>query len=295
MIAIRLMGGLGNQMFQYATARALANHRNTELFLDKVWFEHINQVDTPRHYELDCFAADQRFLPKRLSPVLESDHFYHGKFGKFKLKVNQKTHRSQLIVFQEKKFNFDKQVLLQPDNTYLIGYFQSEKYFANIRDLLLKDFNLIAEPDNHNKALLKKIASSQSVSLHVRRGDYVSNKDANKFHGTKGHDYYDEAIKLVAKKIKKPTFFVISDDPEWCKQNIKLSYETVYVDNNSVGSEDMRLMRSCRHNIIANSSFSWWGAWLNENPDKIVIAPSQWFDDPTVNTSDVIPGSWQKI
>ena len=129
----------------------------------------------------------------------------------------------------------------------------------------------------------------------MRRGDYVTNKNASSFHGTKDLGYYKAALKPVLKQTNKPVIFVFSDDPEWCKQNLKFSQNTIYVEGNKKGSEDMRLMMQCKHNIIANSSFSWWAAWLNQNSDKVVVAPKKWFNDPKIDVSDVIPKSWLKI
>ena len=152
------------------------------------------------------------------------------------------------------------------------------------------------EPQGMNKDLLEQITSdASSVSVHVRRGDYVSNKNAAKFHGLTGVDYYKAVVKEMAKRVKNPKLYIFSDDPEWCKQNLKFTQLTTYISHNTDGSEDMRLMKACKHNIIANSSFSWWGAWLNENPNKIVIAPKQWFSHSESNTKDVIPDSWQKL
>jgi hypothetical protein len=134
-----------------------------------------------------------------------------------------------------------------------------------------------------------------SVAVHVRRGDYVSNEAASKTHGLTGVDYYRAAVEQISKKVVRPNLYVFSDDPNWCKDNLAFKQATTYVAHNSDGAEDLRLMRLCRHNIIANSSFSWWGAWLNENPAKQVIAPQTWFADSIHNTKDLIPSTWQKI
>jgi hypothetical protein len=135
-----------------------------------------------------------------------------------------------------------------------------------------------------------------SVSLHVRRGDYVSNPDANKYHGTKGLDYYIAALARVNKSQKDSTVFVFSDDIAWCKKNLKLkAKKVVWVDGKNSPIEDIYLMSLCKSNIIANSTFSWWGAWLNSNPKKIVVAPKVWFSDSNIDTSDLIPADWTRL
>lgn len=294
MISIRLMGGLGNQMFQYAIARRLAHDRHTTLAMDMVFFDNITEVDTPREYELDCFKIQENFLKSSMRPI-DNESRYSGAKGKLRL-VKDRLHGKAWNIYKEKHHNFDPEALQVPNNTYLIGFWQTEDYFKDIRDVLLKDFNIKTPATGQNKKILEEIASTNSVSIHVRRGDYISNTNANKFHGTKGKAYYDAALKqIIKKRALNPTLFIFSDDPEWCKKNLKFPYKTVYVEGNKKGFEDMRLMMNCKHNIIANSSFSWWAGWLNRNPNKVVVAPKQWFNDLSVNTSDIIPSSWIKI
>jgi hypothetical protein len=198
--------------------------------------------------------------------------------------------------YTEPHFHYDPAFANLPKNTVLNGYFQSEQYFRDIRDILLGDFSWVNEPRGKNKELFGQINNDKSsVSVHVRRGDYVSNNNAAKFHGLTGLDYYRAAVNKIAKQVKNPNLYVFSDDPDWCKRKLKFKQPTIYISHNTNGSEDMRLMKTCRHNIIANSSFSWWGAWLNENPNKIVIAPKQWFSHPESNTKDLILSSWHKL
>lgn len=295
MIVIRLMGGLGNQMFQYASAKALAHRLGTDLVLDTSWYDDINQVDTPRHYELDNFAMQAKFLPKADIPSLDDTPPTNSIFNRVKYGIKSRINKPKFNIYQEPKFSFNKELLSQPDNTYLVGYFQSEKYFKNIRSVILQDFIFTNKLNSNNKSILNKINTTNSVALHVRRGDYISNKNANKVHGPKGLDYYAEAVEIIAKKIKHPTFFIISDDPSWCKDNIKLKHPTVYITENNKGIDDMHLMTHCQHGIIANSSFSWWGAWLNKNPNKMVIAPKKWFNDPSIEAQDVVPNDWIRV
>jgi hypothetical protein len=279
MITVRLMGGLGNQMFQYAVGLAVAKRNNTKVKIDLSWFdeEENAKADTYRPFTLNCFRlSDSR---KDVEP--------NGLFSFLS--------RPKNIV--EESFRFNPKILRLKDNIRLSGYWQTEKYFLNIQDSVRENFTFASEPTGKNIECLKKINKTNSISIHVRRGDYVTSASANSFHGTKGLDYYYAAIKIINQKVAGPTFFVFSDDPVWCKENLRIEQETVYIDHNSPesGFEDMRLMSACKHHIIANSSFSWWGAWLNPNKEKLVIAPKAWFNSKTLDTSDLIPDTWLKL
>jgi hypothetical protein len=198
---------------------------------------------------------------------------------------------------EEKHFHFDPGMLNLPDNVYINGYWQSEKYFKDIEEVLRKDFTVISPINQENQRMLNLINSTDSVSLHVRRGDYVTNPTTNSFHGTCSLDYYAKAVRYIIENISNPHFFLISDDPDWVKENISINKPVTVIDINTTdnGYDDLRLMSKCKHNIIANSSFSWWGAWLNNNPQKIVIAPEKWFLSPELNTKDLIPQGWMKL
>jgi len=287
------MGGLGNQMFQYAFGRQLAIDRNTNLGIDLSWFDEYADVDTLRFYELDCFNIQEHFINRSDFVMRAWDEKTTPK--RLAYLYTKALRKPKLRIYLQEGHNFKDQVLRLPNNTYIEGWWQSEKFFKPIRPVLLDDFSFKEPPSGNNKKILEQIKKSPAVSLHVRRGDYVFNAHANKFHGLKGLDYYQAALKHITKKLAKPTLFVFSDDLDWCKQNLKLDARMIFVEGNKKGSEDMRLMMHCQHNITANSSFSWWAAWLNKNPDKIVIAPKQWFNEPGVDTSDVIPESWIKI
>ena len=177
--------------------------------------------------------------------------------------------------------------------TYLDGYWQSEKYFIEYSDQIRQDFKLKPRPDKNVTEYLKKIKKTNSVAIHVRRGDYVSIARIGQSVGICGVKYYQRAIRLITKKVKDPTFFVFSeaDGLDWAKQNLKFESPCVLVKS-SKDYEDLRLMSACQHNIVANSSFSWWGAWLNENPKKIVVAPDPWFDRKKTN---IVPENWAKL
>lgn len=278
MITIRLMGGLGNQMFQYAAARSLAERQHSKLALDLSWFDQDFDVEsTARKYELDCFRLDQ-----------STQKFAKGLIGRLTNKFSQS--------YNEPHFHYDENFFSLASNATLSGYFQSEKYFSEIRPRLLADFHWVRQAEGINKDLVKNLEEdTKSVSVHVRRGDYVTNAAAAKTHGLAGVAYYRKAVELISKDIPQPNLYVFSDDPDWCKKHLTFKQPTIYIAHNTDGAEDLRLMRLCRHNVIANSSFSWWGAWLNENPDKQVIAPQAWFANAEHSTKDLIPSSWRQI
>lgn len=313
MIIISIFEGLGNQMFQYATARRLAEKHSTVLKLDITPFE----FNKRRKYGLHCFNIQENIATRYEVDKLTKPpkNRFKNLFNKFpRYSYNNKQENASLL--KEKFFHFDPSILEAGKNIYLNGYWQSEKYFLDIRDILLSEFSFKYPQLTENKELSEKIRLSDSISLHIRRGDYVCDKDVNQFHGNCSLVYYERCIEYVCKRVKKPQFFIFSDDPCWVRAHLKLDFPFTIVENNRGfrSYEDLRLMSECKHNIIANSSFSWWGAWLNSNPDKIVCAPQQWFNvkltdtkyslpenyikiytDSYVDTKDLIPENWVKL
>ncbi|MFZ5437831.1 MAG: alpha-1,2-fucosyltransferase [Patescibacteria group bacterium] len=295
MIISRLNGGLGNQMFQYAVGRVVSYLNKTDYFLDLSLYDNQQEVDTPRSYELHTFnnikatPANKHLLEKFTKP------------NKLKLLLNHylklKLHAYPPNWIKENGHNFYSNILRLRGDYLLDGYWQTEKYFKKYRNLILEDFTFPKKTSKKNREIIKEIIKNQAISLHVRRGDYVSNKLTNAYHGVVPLTYYKQAINLLAKKITKPLFVVFSDDPQWCKDNLPVPKNSLFVDHNKgkQSFEDMRLMSLCKHNIIANSSFSWWGAWLNQNKNKIVVAPDPWFKNKNSNTTDIIPNNWIKI
>jgi len=290
MIITKLIGGLGNQMFQYAAGRRAAYVNNTSLKLDIAGYE--NQVGiTPRKYMLHIFNIEENF-----ASINEINKSKQNTFIQKILKKIYPVFINKLYI-REKGHNFDPDILNVNDNAYLDGYWASEKYFEDIEDIIHKEFTFKNKPDEINKAVIDKMTHCDSVSIHIRRGDYVNDKKTNQYHGICNLNHYYQSVEYITNKIKSPHFFIFSDDINWAKQNLHLKFPYVFVDHN-IGKkdyEDMRLMSECKHNIIANSSFSWWGAWLNQNPNKIVIAPKKWFNDKSINTKDLIPDLWIKI
>ncbi len=290
MIIVRLIGGLGNQMFQYALGRQLAVKNNTTLKLDIQAFKDYKL----RNYDLDCFNILENIAtPDDLSGVIPPSDRLINKIGKH---MNVRLKGIQRIQYiKEQAFSFQQEILDLKDNVYLDGYWQSEKYFFDIKNIILKDFTVKNSPDPVNESIMKEITECESVNIHIRRGDYVSNPITNQYHGFLGLEYYQKAIRLILEKVGSPHFFVFSDDPEWASENIETDFPITYIKHNGDKNyEDLRLMSTCKHHIIANSSFSWWGSWLSRNEDKIVIAPKKWFN-AALDTKDISLDSWHKI
>ena len=274
MIKINLKGGLGNQLFQYALGRHLAIIHKTSLMFDINSF-----TDDPlREYRLNAFNIFGQPDKASLNPIR---HFFRRKFGAIK----------------ENGFEFQPEILKTPDNSFLDGYWQSEKYFSAIQEIIRSDLTLINPIPQDLIPLKNKITSSNSVSIHVRRGDYDSNPTTTAFHGLCSIDWYKNAANEFTKTNEEFHFFIFSDDYDWVKENLRLDSPTTFIKPSANGDEaqDMYLMSLCKHNIIANSSFSWWAAWLNLNKSKKVIAPKRWFAQNTHNTSDLIPTEWIKL
>ena len=290
MVITKLMGGLGNQMFQYATGRNLSVKLQSELKIDHSFLETDTKGEyTKRHYELDAFNCIQtRASEKEIKTI------YQLQKTDILSKLNNAFSNKTINIFNEKGVRYTAEVEKLSGDIYLNGYWQSEKYFTSIRKFLLKEFSL-KHNLNVQAAVLKNriLHDHQSVSIHFRRGDYVNSAAANSYHGTADLAYYHTAISIVKSKINNPSFYIFSDDINWVKENFKID-NAIYVEGLE-SQEDLELIKNCSHNITANSSFSWWGAWLNTNPAKIVIAPKQWFKDSTIDTSDLIPAAWLKI
>lgn len=293
MIVSRLIGGLGNQMFQYAVARALADRIGGEVELDASEFANY----TVHRYALDAMRVRARL---RAVPATEADESQPGPLARKVMALWRRVAPARphaLPTYRERSFAFDPGVQAQRPPVRLEGYWQSEKYFRDAADAIRRDFTMLAEPDAANRSMQQRMQRTCAVSLHVRRGDYVTNPTAAAYHGSCSPEYYRHAVDYIAGSCGPLTLFVFSDDQEWVRQNMQFAHPVVHVDCNppARGAWDMHLMKHCRHHVVANSSFSWWGAWLNHSPDKIVVAPRRWFTDPAIDTSDLIPSTWVRI
>jgi Glycosyl transferase family 11 len=294
MIIVKLMGGLGNQMFQYATARRLSHQHNSPLRLDITVFDNMEARDTPRHFELEDYQIYGKVASQHELDMMLPQDFQAGMPYRLKRRLGLD---NRLRPLGEGPKGLNGIVLRARDNTYLVGWWQNEGYFKDIRETLLREFTP-KKVSSYNKSLLKQMGGEETISIHVRRGDYVSNKHASKEHGLVSMSYYETAIAFVRGIVEKPRFYVFSDDLEWCRKNLNLGKDAIFVDGNGVDRayEDIHLMQHCQHNIVANSSFSWWGAWLNVNPNKIVIAPKQWFQNKqTDQETEIVPASWTRL
>lgn len=289
MIIVRLTGGLGNQMFQYAAARRLAHVNNTALKLDISHFE----SNLARTYALDDFNIRATIAP----PEEVAQFNGREKIRRFKqIAHSLRLHPDWKWVTQKSGY-FDPTILMLTGNVYLDGAWQSEQYFRDIVAILRAELTVRNEPTALNRTVCEQIRQVEAVSLHIRRGDYVTNSNTLRMHGLCSIEYYHSALRLLVEKIPSPQFFVFSDDPDWAREYLKLDYPTTFISHNGADKhyEDLRLMSQCRHHIIANSSFSWWGAWLCSYQNKIVFAPRQWFQEYEYDIHDIIPAEWQLV
>jgi hypothetical protein len=296
MIVVRIMGGLGNQLFEYAAGRRLAIANNDQLKLDVSTYK-----VSPRPYRLDRFNIVENIASLRevegLTGVRSPNSVVGRIHGRLQNHVRRLRFAGNAPAGKERSTSFQPEILTAVGDVYLNGYWQSELYFREIENIIRKELTLKELPDSTNQNTAAMISTCESVSLHVRRGDYVSNPLYNQVHGTCALDYYQAALKLMTETVKEPHLFVFSDDLKWAKDNLKLKHPATYLGHNGEEKdyEDLRLMSLCKHHIIANSSFSWWGAWLCVNPGKSVIAPKTWFNDLTKDASDIVPSSWLRV
>jgi hypothetical protein len=277
---------LGNQMFQYAFGFALEKETKIKTFFDMSFF----RKKYARPYGLDVFDLNTKFVENILLKLQLQ------LIWKFRKHLKNKSFLG-LIFFSEPHFEYYKYAFKIKPNTYIEGFFQTEKYFEKYEDEIRDAFAFKTKPDKFNLYIMGQMSESNSVSVHIRRGDYVQKKRYQDLYAKCSLDYYKRGVEYIASKYENPKLYVFSDDIQWAKANWDLPYETVFVNHNSgeKNFEDMRLMSLCKHNIIANSSFSWWGAWLNNNKEKIVIAPKKWFNNQKINQEDVIPETWIRL
>lgn len=291
-IAASLAGGLGNQMFQYAAGRSLALRHDTNLILN-LWDLHNSAPhETPRSYALDCFAIRaalrRRVRSRRQLPAAIP--------AQRRILYRARTLYARFDALQQDFVAFCPEFFSAPDGTLLIGYWQSEAYFAGHEAQIREEFTLQSPPLGRNAELLEEIGAATAVSVHVRRGDYVSNPEVNTRIGVLDEHYFRRAIEAISQRADDVHLIVFSDDQDWCKRHLKGRWPITFAGGSpNAPSEDLRLMSACRHHVIANSSLSWWGAWLNPRPDKMVVAPKQWFRDPELDSSRIVPPGWIQL
>ncbi len=258
MIITKLNGGLGNQMFQYACGRAMAIRNKDALKLDISDFKSSRNSDTPRDYLLSHFniQSDGIASPDEISAIKQPE-------------------RTQLPFYN---IGFVPRIMHKKGDAYLDGYWQTERYFADCAEAIRQDLSLRNPMGRPGQSMEEEIRGEpDSVSIHVRRGDVARDASTNPYAGVTTFEYYAKALECVGMKLKKPHVFIFSDDPKWVAENIRIPFPSTAVSGAGIPDyEEIVLMSLCKHHIIANSTFSWWGAWLDSRPDKIVVAPKRW-------------------
>ncbi|MEN9524276.1 MAG: hypothetical protein RL536_345 [Candidatus Parcubacteria bacterium] len=295
-IIVKTYGGLGNQLFQYAFARSVSARLKTDFLLD---------IDvSPIYKDLRVHKFSLEYFHTIVRPAKANDLSgfvwlkRHKKIFNFLYKYIRLKSKLMPFYYPEKTFGYDPDVFFKGKNTYFDGFWQTEKYFKNIESEIRKEVTVINPLSDYSQGISDRIQKSNAVSLHVRRTDYVTHAASNAFHGVCSPEFYREAIDYIAERVSSPHFFIFSDDYDWVVENFKfLKYPYLCIKNGADKNyEDLALMSHCKHHIIANSSFSWWGAWLNPRKDKIVIAPKRWFaNSPKQSTVDLLPESWIQL
>ena len=277
MIISFVLGGLGNQCFQYALGRQLGYLQHEPLKLESFGYRFSKYARHP--YLLDKFniVAGKAHLVDYLRLGARN-------FG-------------PSVITAERSLGFHSKVLNIRHSTVLIGYWQSEKYFPDVAHLIREELTLKDSPSPATRDMAAHIRATESIAVHVRRTDYVSNPKNIAMFEQCSTNYYRAAMHMVAERVQSPRFFVFSDDPLWTKANIQCDCPITYVTHNdqSNAHEDLMLMRYCKHNIIANSTLGWWGGWLNDNPHKMVVTPRKWFKNDSGWEEDLLPAAWIRL
>lgn len=293
-ITVHISGGLGNQMFQYAMGRALSLRLGLPLRLDISWFNNISTEMTPRDFQLLLFPN----LPASIE-ITEVGHssLWRKIIGRLNQSFLGGPRRGRAYEVVEPHFEYWDGVEKLSGPAYLRGYWQSEKYFSFFHRQICQDFTPPPLPDGMPRDIEMRIRNCpNAVSVHIRRGDYVSNPKTSTFHGVLGEGYYRTALDRIRERDAQATLFLFSDAPQWVQENFDpCGHDAVVVDTGlPEPHHDMQLMSLCKHHILANSSFSWWGAWL-DGGKGMTLAPAKWFADTTINTADLCPPSWIRI
>ena len=288
MVITKIKAGLGNQLFQYATGRSLARQLGTKLILDTSEYSPLSF----RQYKLNHFGISQPILgPCARSAIRKLRR-------RWLAPIRLLTHNRGIIrILEDKGRGFDETIFCQGNILYLDGYWQSERYFAGLRETLLAELTLPAPTRPEAGRMWARMNEEISVCVHIRRGDYISTKDGQTHWATCGLDYYAAAMAYLGQRVACAKFYFFSDDPDWVQANFAPAASRVIVSGQVTGSdiEDFCLMMNCRHFIIANSTFSWWAAWLGKGPDKIVIAPRHWYRSEKFTDKDLIPDRWVRL
>jgi len=291
-ITAQIQGGLGNQLFQYATAKALSIRLKGRLQLDISWFSHRWEDVTPRHFLLPGLKVDCQLTTHH--QAIHSPKRWRRIAQRF-LPLNP-------YILKDRPFRFNSDLnTFKPytsQDIYLIGYWQSYHYFNAIRNILIREIKPVNTLSDHYQGYLEKILSCPSAMVHIRRGDYVHLPVAAKIHGFVGLDYYQKGFDRLLASDSNIHFFVFSDDMEWAKSNLPHQEKIHFiesVDEINAPVQELFLMSQCQKHLIANSSLSWWGAWLSESTIPMIIAPKNWTNNRDKNWDNLLPKHWQKL
>jgi hypothetical protein len=295
MVIVQISNGLGNQMFMYALGRSISYRNNVELKLD------LSIYDSGHHsvYFLDKFNIQAGIATREEVESFKPKRWKLHKWIPYEINRRMMPMRKRKFV-RERTYRFDPEVMKIRDNAYLLGFWACEKYFKDIREVLLQDFTLINSPNEKNREVLDEMASCDSISLHIRRGKYVSDPRARRTFGALPVEYYQRGLDYIAERVSNPRVFVFSHEMDWVKENLKTNLPLRYVDHNPPAEyyEDLRLIKACKHHVIPNSTFTWWGAWLCKYPGKIVVAPRYWFAPEKAERggdAEVFPDEWIRL
>jgi hypothetical protein len=300
-IVVQLTGGLGNQLFQYAFARHLALLNKSDLLLDVTQVESRSDPAHRRKYKLHHFCIESSLVkwdsPLQTSFQAETGRFSRGSVSRLAQLLGRSQHLKEL---RESHFHFDAEALNSRGHFYVTSYWQSYRYFELIAPQIRSELALQQPLLPEHQRLKDQIQSTaNSVALIVRRGDFANHPHHSKFHGCCSHEYYRDAQAIINSRVSNPHLFVFSDDIPWVRANMSFSCETSFMDHPYDHSHydyvDLHLIATCQHHIIANSTYGWWGAWLNNSSEQIVVAPKRWFIDQSIDTSDVCPPEWERL
>jgi hypothetical protein len=290
MIIIKIQGGLGNQMFQFALGQNLLEKTKEQVKFD------LSGLDTPKEETKRFFELDKFDIKIPTASVSDVNFFTQEKKHPILTKI-KRLFGIKVPSYIIDTHSFNKEVFRITGDAYLDGYWQTEKYFPNDKEVVRKAFVPHFPLSKIANEIADKIDNS-SVSIHIRRGDYITNKKVANVIGSCGLSYYKKALSMATENFTNPKIFVFTDDIDWVKENLKTYNSIFFISEKDNGLEDWEeiiLMSKCKRHVLSNSSFSWWGAWLDSREDKMVIAPKQWFKNPKFENKDITPSSWIQI
>jgi len=290
MIVVELRGGLGNQMFQYAMGLSLSLKKNQPFSLDLSWFAaHPERPYGLDHFKIRAQAADPGLCSRLTGRNLP------GRVRRIHRALQKRLPYGWKSYIQEQGIAFQPEIYKSNASVYLSGYWQSELYFSEFAEQIRADFTPARALSPTAETWMQRTQAGNSVAVHIRRGDYVTHAPTSAVHGALEVRYYQRAMAEMRRTCADAKFFIFSDDPDFCQTFISGEDFGMVSGNGLENWEELIVMSACRHQIVANSSFSWWAAWLNPNEAKTVIAPNPWFRDPAKKHDDLLPVSWKRI